>query len=89
MDLIRVVLLPYSDAQSLPESIPQHLKKNALKLPGDFNQLVSDVHHVGRKPLFDFLPFKFIQPEVKLSRKNLTWTDHPVKRRLFPSDILK
>lgn len=61
---VRVVLLPYSDAQSLPESIPQHLKKNALKLPGDFNQLVSDVHHVGRKPLFDFLPFKFIQPEI-------------------------
>lgn len=61
---VRVALLPYSTPDSLPAVIPDHLKKGALSLPEDFNQLVCDLHRISKRPLVPCLPIKFIQPEV-------------------------
>merc|ERR1719206_140438 len=61
---VRVAQLPYSTLDSLPAAIPDHLKKAALSLPEDFNQLVCDIHRIGKRPLLPCLPIKFIQPEA-------------------------
>ena len=62
---VGVVMLPYSELDSLPKVIPDHLKNRSLSLPKDMNAILCEIHRIKNKSIFPCLPFPFIQPEVR------------------------
>ena len=63
---VAVMSLPYSDPETVPTLVPQHVLNEAYQFPSDFNLLLCQLLEVENRKLFPCLPVPVVQPNVSL-----------------------
>ena len=61
---VAVIHLPYSDPETIPDIIPQHLRNDPFWLPRDANAFLCQLLDVKRRELFPCISYPLVRPKV-------------------------
>ena len=63
---VAVIHLPYSDQETIPDSLPQHLRNDPFWLPRDTNAFLCQLLDVKRRELFPCISYPLVRPKVRI-----------------------
>ena len=85
---IAVLNFPYSDPETVPRILPQHIRNDPYLIPRDTNAFLCQLLEVKRRELFPCLPYPMVKPRVSCSLKNDSIFDRKQRSKVLKEALL-